>query len=131
MSQQARPLSPHLQVYRLPLTAVLSILHRMTGVVLSIGLILLVAVLVTATIDASSYETLRMLLLTWWGQLFLFAWTAALYLHLCNGVRHLFWDAGLGFELKTSALTAWVTVLVTLTLTTVTWLLALWTRGVL
>ena len=131
MSEPARPLSPHLQVYRLPFTAVLSILHRITGVVLSLGLILLVGILATAALDAASYEWLRARLLAWWGQLFLFAWTVALYLHLCNGVRHLFWDAGFGFALKTSNITAWLTVFATLVLTAATWLLALWSRGVL
>ena len=90
MQDSSRPLSPHLQVYRLPITAVLSIMHRMTGVVLSLGLVLLVVVLATAAWHRETYEVLTTLLSHWFGQMFLIAWIAALYLHLCNGIRHLF-----------------------------------------
>ena len=124
MDNSSRPLSPHLQVYRLPITAILSILHRLTGVVLSLGLVLLVAVLATAAWDIGSYEFLREMLSHWLGQLFLIAWTAALYLHLCNGIRHLFWDAGLGFDLNRTQQTAYLTIAGTLILTAATWLLA-------
>lgn len=123
MRDSSRPLSPHLQIYRLPITAILSILHRMTGVILSLGLVLWVAVLVTAAWYAESYEMLRQMLAHWLGQLFLIAWTAALYLHLCNGVRHLFWDAGMGFGLRRTRQTAYLTIATTVILTTATWLI--------
>ena len=124
MRDSSRPLSPHLQVYMLPITAVLSIMHRMTGVVLSLGLVLLVVVLATAAWHADNYEVLRTMLSHWLGQLFLIAWTASLYLHLCNGIRHLFWDAGLGFDLKRTEQTAYLTIAGTIVLTAATWLFA-------
>ncbi len=96
----------------------------MTGVVLSLGLVLLVVVLATAAWHRETYEVLRTLLSHWLGQVFLISWIAALYLHLCNGIRHLFWDAGLGFDLKRTNQTAYLTVAGTAILTTATWLLA-------
>ena len=124
MQDSSRPLSPHLQVYSLPVTAILSIMHRMTGVILSLGLVLLVVVLATAAWHRETYEVLRTLLSHWLGQSFLILWIAALYLHLCNGIRHLFWDAGMGFDLKRTNQTAYLTVAGTAILTAATWLLA-------
>ena len=99
-------------------------MHRMTGVVLSLGLVLLVVVLAAAAWHADNYEVLRTMLSHWLGQLFLIAWTASLYLHLCNGIRHLFWDAGLGFDLKRTEQTAYLTIAGTIVLTAATWLFA-------
>lgn len=96
-----RPLSPHLQVYRLPLTAVLSISHRATGVMLSLGLILWVAFLMAAAGGESSYATARAILDSFLGRLLLWGWIYALFFHLCHGVRHLIWDAGFGLERET------------------------------
>ncbi|MBC6413309.1 MAG: succinate dehydrogenase, cytochrome b556 subunit [Chromatiales bacterium] len=122
MRNLSKPLSPHLQIYRLPITAILSILHRMTGIVLSLGIVLLVVVLATAAWQVEAYRFLQAILSHWIGQLFLIAWTASLYLHLCNGIRHLFWDAGLGFDLKTTGQTAYLTIASTVVLTVATWL---------
>lgn len=124
-----RPLSPHLQVYRLPLTALLSILHRFTGVVLALGMAPLTAVLVAAAADAAAYEQLRALLAASWGQALLALWTGALYFHLCTGIRHLFWDAGLGFDVAVAFRTSLWTVAGALALTALTWSVALWVRG--
>ena len=121
-----KPLSPHLQIYRLPLTAVLSVLHRMTGILLSLGLLVLVFWLVAAATDLNNYEVLRQWLGTWLGQIFLIAWLGALYFHLCNGIRHLVWDAGYGFELKTVDFTAMLAIIMTVLLTLGTWLLFVW-----
>ncbi len=123
------PLSPHLQVYRLPLTALLSIAHRLTGVVLALGAVPLTGILVAAATDAALYEHVRGLLSAWWGQTLLVLWTAALYFHLCNGVRHLFWDAGLGFGVVTAYRTSLWVLAATLALTALTWGGALWARG--
>ena len=115
-----RPLSPHLQVYRLPLTAVLSILHRMTGVVLSLGTVLVVAMCVMLAVRPAAYDTVVNFFSGWLGCALLVAWTASLYLHLCNGVRHLVWDAGLGFELRTVDASACVAIGATVALTALT-----------
>lgn len=118
------PLSPHLQIYRLPLTALLSITHRLTGVILALGCVLLVWVLAAAADSAGSYEPIRMHLSAWYGQIFLIGLVFSLYLHFCNGIRHLFWDVGMGFELTTVDLTAKLVIVVAIVLTIATWLVA-------
>lgn len=129
MSDEHRPLSPHLQVYRLPLTAVLSISHRFTGAFLSLGTLLLIAVLVAAASGSHAYSTIHALVTSWLGQLLLFLWTYALYFHLCNGIRHLIWDIGFGFDLDVAEKTAWSVVVVSTVLTVMTWVIAFAARG--
>lgn len=98
MEQRKRPISPHLQVYRLPLTAVLSMTHRMTGVLLSAGLMLFVVSLAVIQSGASSYQAMQALLQQPIMSIALWLMIYALFFHLCHGVRHLFWDAGEGYE---------------------------------
>jgi succinate dehydrogenase / fumarate reductase cytochrome b subunit len=119
------PLSPHLQIYRLPLTAVLSIVHRATGVVLALGSLLLVWVLASAASGPQAYESAYQHMASWYGQVFLFGLTFSLYLHFCNGIRHLFWDVGMCFELETVDLTAKLAIAMAIVLTIATWLVAL------
>ena len=115
------PVSPHLQIYRLPLTALLSITHRITGVILSFGILVLVWVLIAAAHSAEYYALVTSHLQAWYGQVFLFGLLFALYLHFCNGIRHLFWDAGYGFELETAELTAKAAIVLAVVLTLATW----------
>ncbi len=96
----SRPLSPHLQIYRPQLTSTLSITHRATGIMLSLGAVVLTYWLLALAGGETSYETARGLLGSLPGLLALAAWAFSFYYHLCNGVRHLFWDIGVGFELK-------------------------------
>ena len=119
------PLSPHIQIYRLPLTALLSIVHRGTGVVLALGSLLLVWVLASAASGPQAYDSAYQHMASWYGQLFLLGLTFSLYLHFCNGIRHLFWDVGLGFELETVDLTAKLAIAMAIVLTIATWLVAL------
>ncbi|MEF3075592.1 succinate dehydrogenase, cytochrome b556 subunit [Methylobacter sp. Wu1] len=100
MDQQKkiRPLSPHLQVYKLPLNAVASIVHRITGVVLSIGLLLFVGSLLTISVGEDAYITLQNLMNHALGTVILWLFIYALFFHLCHGIRHLIWDAGYSFE---------------------------------
>ncbi|MGM0562732.1 MAG: succinate dehydrogenase, cytochrome b556 subunit [Pseudomonadota bacterium] len=125
MSNDNRPLSPHLQVYRLPMLAWLSILHRATGVALSVAIVLLPVVLLTAVSGGDYYECLQTHLGAWYGQLVLVLITLSLNYHLCNGVRHLVWDAGRGFELKTADRSGVICVVAALLLTAGVWALAL------
>ena len=118
------PLSPHLQIYRLPLSAILSITHRATGVILALGAMLLVLVLSTAANSPGAYTIAHQQLNTWYGQVFLIGLTFSLYLHFCNGIRHLFWDVGLGFELDTVDKTARLAIFVSIALTVATWWVA-------
>src|SRR5262245_31092410 len=98
----ARPLSPHLQVYRWQLTMSLSILHRATGVGLAVGTVILVWCLVAAATGPEQFAFAQAMLGSWVGRILLFGWTFALFYHLANGIRHLFWDAGYGFDLRTT-----------------------------
>lgn len=98
MARPDRPLSPHLQVYRLPLTAILSITHRITGVGLAFGALILVAWLAAAAAGGSAFATMSGVMGSWVGRIVLFGFTWALFYHLANGIRHLFWDAGFGYE---------------------------------
>ena len=98
MSQ--RPLSPHLQVYRPQITSVMSILHRMTGVALSIGALFMVAWLWAAAYDSGYFVMWRGFFGSILGQIMLIGWSACFYYHLANGIRHLWWDTGRGFDLK-------------------------------
>ncbi|MDH3388118.1 MAG: succinate dehydrogenase, cytochrome b556 subunit [Gammaproteobacteria bacterium] len=124
MSQSKYPTSPHLQIYRLPLTALLSITHRITGVILALGCIVLVWVLAAAAQGAAAYDALAPHLASWYGQVYLFGFIFSLYLHFCNGVRHLFWDVGYGFELETVDLTAKLAIALAVILTVATWVVA-------
>ena len=124
MSNSKYPTSPHLQIYRLPLTALLSIAHRITGVILAIGCVLLVWMLALAANNAAAYQQLVPHLGSWYGQVFLLGFVFSLYLHFCNGVRHLFWDVGYGFELETVDLTAKLAIVMATILTIATWLVA-------
>jgi len=121
MSNNNLPVSPHLQIYRLPLTALLSITHRLTGVFLAVGCVLLVWLLASAAQGAESYAALVVHFQAWHGQFFLFGFLFSLYLHFCNGIRHLFWDVGYGFELETVDLTAKLAIGMALVLTVATW----------
>lgn len=99
MAQAQRPLSPHIQIYRWPLSMALSIVHRATGVGLALGLILMTWWLLALASGPDAFATVQAVMHSWIGVLVLFFWTLALYFHLGNGVRHLVWDAGYGFEL--------------------------------
>lgn len=125
MNPTNRPLSPHLQVYRLPLVAILSITHRITGCALSAGTILLVIWLGSAAYGPEAYDQVSALLATPVGLLILFGFSAAFYYHLCNGIRHLLWDVGQGFELPTVAKSNMLVLTGTALLTIVTWAVAL------
>lgn len=97
-----RPLSPHLQVYRWQISNTLSILHRLTGVALALGGVALVGWLLALASGQAAYAAFNWVLTSFPGQVFLIGWTFCFFYHLCNGLRHLVWDAGYGFD-KTAA----------------------------
>jgi succinate dehydrogenase / fumarate reductase cytochrome b subunit len=99
MASRDRPLSPHIQVYRPQITSVLSILHRITGVALTFGTLFLTWWLVSAAYGPEAFDTSQAFLGSWFGQLMLWGFTFSLFFHLGNGIRHLAWDFGWGFEL--------------------------------
>ena len=120
-----RPISPHLQVYKPQITSVLSIFHRITGVALTFGLILLVAWIFTLSLGEEYFEYFVMFIKSWFGLLILFGFTFALNYHLCNGIRHLFWDAGYGYKIVTVHKSGLAVLVVSFVLTILIWYLAL------
>ena len=125
MSPRIRPLSPHLEIYKLPMTAKMSISHRITGVGLFGGLVLLAWWLGAAAAGPDSYAFAQSVLGSFLGQLVLLGFTAALFYHLCNGLRHLAWDSGLGYELSQAATSGRIVLVATVALTAIVWLAAL------
>jgi len=124
MAARPRPLSPHLQVYRPQLTSVLSISHRLTGIGLMVGTLMLTCWLVAAAGGGVTYEAIRGFLGSIIGRLLLLGWSFCLFYHLLNGVRHLVWDAGWGFELKEAYATGWAVVAGSGVLTLAAWIAA-------
>ena len=124
MSRGNRPLSPHLQVYRPQLTSVLSILFRIMGVATSVGSIVLIWWLAAAASGPEYFELVQSFLGSWFGRLMLFGWTLALVFHLCNGIRHLYWDAGKGLELETAYTSGKAVMVFTVLITLGLWVLA-------
>lgn len=120
-----RPLSPHLQVYRPQLTSLLSITHRLTGVALALGTFGLAWWLMALAGGPESYAAAQACLGSWLGKLMLFGWSFALFYHLCNGIRHLIWDAGRGLEIEAVYRSGWITLGAAAGLTVLVWLLAL------
>ena len=125
MSGPNRPLSPHLLIYRPQLTSVLSITHRATGVALAAGTLLLTWWLVAAATGPDSFATVQAVLGSWPGMIVLLGFTWALLYHLCNGIRHLFWDAGLGLELQAAYRSGWAVVGCSVVLTALAWVAGL------
>lgn len=118
---KARPLSPHLQIYRLPLPAILSITHRMTGVILSSGTILLATFLIALAQGPETFALAMMVIGHPLGQLVLFGYSVALFYHMCNGIRHLNWDRGHGLEIESVYRSGKVTIAAAIGLTALLW----------
>jgi succinate dehydrogenase / fumarate reductase cytochrome b subunit len=129
MTSHPRPISPHLQIYKPQLTSVTSILHRISGVALSLGLLALVYWLIAAALGEASFDRAEAIAGSWLGRLALFGWTLAFFYHLLNGIRHLVWDAGRGFELPAAYRSGWAAIIGTVILTVIAWVLAYVARG--
>lgn len=124
-----RPLSPHLTVYRLSLTMVMSGAHRISGAVLYFGMPLLVWWLVAASTSPRNFDLINGFFGTWIGWLVLFGFTWALFHHLLGGIRHLIWDTGRGLGLYERNLFARLTIIGSVSLTVVVWLIGIMLRG--
>ena len=105
-----RPLSPHLQVYRPQMTSVMSILHRLTGIGLTLGAVLVIWWLIAAAVSPAAFATADGFLTSWFGLLILVGSLWALWYHTLNGIRHLVWDAGYGYELDVMEKSGWAVV---------------------
>jgi succinate dehydrogenase / fumarate reductase, cytochrome b subunit len=130
MPPTARPLSPHLQVYRWQIQMVTSILHRLTGVILLVGSLLIAAALLALASGAEAWSTLTALAGSWFGLLFLLGWTWALAYHWLNGIRHLLQDAGWGFAIDRFVANSWISVIGSLVLTVLIWAAVYSTGGI-
>lgn len=125
MASSSRPLSPHIQVYRPQITSLLSIAHRIAGIALSVGAILFVWQLVAAASGPDAFAEFQGFAGSWIGLVLLVAFSGAFYFHLANGIRHLVWDAGYGFDLTTTYRTGIAVLIATAALTALTWLAVL------
>ncbi len=121
METNQRPLSPHLQVYRPQWTSVLSILHRISGVLLSVGTLLMVIWLVSLAQGEQAYQSMIGIMSSPLVLAALIGWTLALFYHLLNGIRHLLWDTGTMLELNPARASGWAVVIVAFVLTAIVW----------
>ena len=116
-----RPLSPHLQVYRPQLTSVMSISHRITGILLSLGMIVVVLWVLALAAGPESFDRINAVLATPVGLGVMVVWTFSLFYHLLNGVRHLLWDAGWLLDLRGAYAAGWIVLAATVILTALVW----------
>ncbi len=119
-----RPLSPHLTIYRLPMLALLSITHRITGVALTAGTLILVYWLLALAAGPDAYADASAVFGSVFGQIVLFGFSWALYYHLCNGIRHLVWDIGKGLDLESADSSGVIVLGASVLLTVLTWISA-------
>ncbi len=119
----ARPLSPHLQIYKPMLTMIMSIMHRITGVALYFGMIMLVGWLVAAAVSDAGFAIAQGFFNHWFGRLVLFGFTWALIHHALGGLRHFLWDTGRGFDLKQVELLARANLFGGIALTVLLWII--------
>ena len=125
MATRERPLSPHLQVYRWQITMTMSILHRASGVILTVGAFAFAWWLMALAEGGDSYARAAACLASPFGKLLLFGFSLSLVYHLLNGIRHLLWDAGWGYEIPEVYRSGWVVSVLTVALTAAIWFAAL------
>ena len=114
-------MSPHLTVYRWPVTMTVSILHRITGGALYVGTALVAVWLVAAATSQTAFDAVHGFVTSWFGLLVLFGFTWALFMHLLGGLRHLVWDTGAGLEKRTASRLSWVSIFASIVLTLALW----------
>jgi succinate dehydrogenase / fumarate reductase cytochrome b subunit len=119
-----RPLSPFMfpTWYRFQITSTLSILHRLTGIGLAVGSILLAWWLISVAAGGELFEATHRFFVSPIGMVLLFLWSIAFFYHLCNGIRHLAWDAGYGFEIRSATCSGYAVLAITALMTVLAWL---------
>ena len=122
MSIRPRPLSPHLQVYRWQVTSVLSILHRGTGLFLVLGTAMIAYWVIALALDQTIFSSYQTWLGSVVGKVLLAGWSFSLFYHWANGIRHLLWDVGWGYEIERVYMTGWIVVSISVILTGLLWL---------
>lgn len=121
-----RPLSPHLMIYKPQLTSMMSITHRATGAALAMGSLLVVWWIVALATGAEYYSFVQSIISSWYGQFVLFGFTVAVFYHLSNGIRHLFWDFGYNLTIQGVHRSGYMVLVSTIVLTAATWLTVYW-----
>ena len=121
MANSQRPLSPHIQVYRWQVQMVSSILHRATGIALAVGSLLVVCGLIRLAVGEEAFNQFKDIIGSPIGLVLLLGWSWSLFYHLCNGVRHLVQDAGLGYEIPQFIRSSWLSVAGSIVLTVLVW----------
>ena len=129
MTAGRRPLSPHLQIYKPQITSGVSIFHRITGIVLAFGVLAMTYWLAAAAYGPESYQKAQAIFGSWFGYLCLIGWSVSLFFHLCNGIRHLFWDIGWGYENRQVTASGLAVLAGTAVLTAISWIIGLSVRG--
>jgi succinate dehydrogenase / fumarate reductase cytochrome b subunit len=124
-----RPLSPHLTIYRPPITMTMSIVHRITGGALYFGTLLVVWWLVAAASSEAYFDFVSWVFGSWIGRIVLLGYTWALMHHMLGGIRHLIWDTGAALEKHTASKLAWATLAASLALTLLVWIAGYAARG--
>ncbi len=125
MTNHDRPLSPHISIYRWPVTMASSILHRATGLAMAAGFIVLVGWLFDAASGPAVYAKFMEVMDSTVGLVLLIGWSFAFFYHLSNGIRHLVWDTGRGFEIDRATASAWFVIVLSVVLTAAFWWVAL------
>jgi len=124
MSDSKNPLSPHLQIYRWHISSLLSITHRISGIINLLGLILIFYWVLVLSLGESNYELFLLLINSFFGKFFLIGLTWSMSFHILSGIRHLAWDLGYGFEIKTANISGLIVIISSLVLTIIIWLFA-------
>ena len=124
MNDFKNPLSPHLQIYRWHISSLLSITHRISGVINLLALILIFFWLLGLSFGESNYELFLLIINSFFGKFILIGFTWSMSFHILSGIRHLFWDFGYGFEIKTANISGVIVIIFSLALTIIFWLLA-------
>ena len=124
MTTGKRPLSPHLQIYKLPLSGKMSITHRITGIIMSLGLVFFTYWICSAAYGQEAFEIAHSFMTSWFGLIIVFGWTACLFYHLVNGIRHLRWDTVNGLEKEDLVTSGRVTIGIAVILTIAFWIFA-------
>ena len=124
MNDSKNPLSPHLQIYRWHISSLLSITHRISGIINLLGLILIFFWLLVLSLGESNYELFLLLINSFFGKFFLIGLTWSMSFHILSGIRHLAWDLGYGFEIKTANISGLIVIISSLVLTVIIWLFA-------
>ena len=124
MNDSKNPLSPHLQIYRWHISSLLSITHRITGIINLLALILIFFWLIILSFGASNYELFLLIINSFFGKFILIGFTWSMSFHILSGIRHLVWDLGYGFEIKTANISGIIVIICSLVLTIIFWLFA-------